>query len=94
MLAIQVGDRVYEIADDHAGELVSRLPSPPLEGGNSPSGSLHDKLRSAIHSQEPADLDHGELAILGVVIEEWANELGVDAADVQTLREAIARELA
>ena len=94
MLAIRVGDGVYELSEGSAGELVRRLPGEPLEGGEPTTGSLRYKLRDAIQSREPADLDHGELAILGVVIEEWANELGVDAADVQTLREAIARELA
>lgn len=93
MLAIQVGDQIYELADDNAEELISRLPGPPLEGGNPPSESLQDTLRNAFQSQEPAKLEHGELAVLGAVIEAWATELGVDAADVQKLRNAISDEL-
>ena len=93
VLAIRVGDDVYELSEESSRELISRLPGPPLEGGEPAAGSLHDKLRVAAHGQEPAVLDRSELAITGVVIEAWATELGVDAADVQELRDAIAREV-
>ena len=93
MLPIRVGDQVYVLSQDSAGNLVRRIPRPPLEGGEPAESSLHAKLRDAFHSGEPAELDRGELAVLGIVIEAWATELGVDAADVQELRDAIGNEL-
>ena len=93
MLAILVGDNVHVLSQSSASELVRRIPRPALEGGEPVSGSLEDKLRHAFHGHEPAILDRGELAILGAVIESWATEMGVDAADVQELRDAIAEYL-
>ena len=92
MLEIRLGDGVYTLDEQSSQELLRRLPAPPLEGEPA-TDSLEDKLRAALDSDEPADLDDGELAILGVVIEAWATEVGVDAADVQELRDAIADEL-
>ena len=82
MLSILVAGHVYTLGESSAAELVGRAPGP-----------LADKLRDAIHAHEPEQLDDGELATLGTVIEAWATELGVDAADVQELREAIADHL-
>jgi hypothetical protein len=93
VLSIGVGDQVYVLSQESAGELVRRLPRPPLEGGETVEGTLHGKLLDALHGGEPTELDRGELAVLGAVIEAWATELGVDAPDVQELRVAIANEL-
>lgn len=93
MLPIRVGDQVYVLSKDSAAELVRRIPRPPAEGGEPAEGTLHAKLRDALEGGKPAELDRGELAVLGIVIEAWATELGVDAADVQELRDAIANEL-
>ena len=93
MLAIQVGDDVYELSEDSAEALVQRVPHPPLMGGEPVSGSLLDKLRYAIQHEKPARLDDAELAVLGAVIEAWATEVAVDAADVQALRDAIGNRL-
>jgi hypothetical protein len=93
MLAIRVGDGVYTLDEESSQELFRRLTSAPLEGGGPAGGSLEDNLRAALGGREPVELDRGELAVLGVVIEAWATEMGVDAADVQELRDAIADEL-
>lgn len=93
MLPIRVGDQVYVLSQGSAAELVRRIPRPPLQGGEPVEGTLHGKLRDAVQGREPAELDRGELAVLGAVIEAWATELGVDAADVQELRTAISDEL-
>ena len=93
MLAIQVGDDSYELSDASAEALVRRVPHPPLGGGEPVSGSLLDKLQDAIQHREPALLDDAELAVLGAVIEAWASEVAVDAADVQALRDAIRNRL-
>jgi hypothetical protein len=88
MLAIRVADRVYELEQSSSEGLIRHL-----EGAEPATDELEAKLRVALDRREPATLDPGELAILGVVIESWATEMGVDAADVQDLRDAIADEL-
>lgn len=93
MLAIRIGDEDRVLSDESAAELIRRLPPPPLEGGEPLSESLEGKLREALETDEPALLEPGELALLGGTIEAWATELGVDAADVQQVRDAIAAEL-
>jgi hypothetical protein len=93
VLSIRVGDEVYGLSESSAAELVRRIPRDVIEGGEPPEGSLHAKLRDAMHSDKPAELDRRELAILGTVIEAWATEIGVDAPDVQSLREAISNDL-
>jgi hypothetical protein len=94
VLALRVGRETYVLTESSASELVRRIPRPPLQGGEPVSGTLEAKLRDALHSQEPAVLDRGELALIGTTIEAWATEVGVDAPDVQELREAIADEIA
>lgn len=96
MLAIRVGDEVYELSAASAAELARRLEptSPPLERGEPARGSIQDKLRDAIHSRQPAELDDGHLALVGVVLEAWAVEVDGDLpADVQDLRHGIAARL-
>lgn len=94
MFTIRVGEDVYELSELSSEELARRLEpaSPPLQEGGEPSpGSIQDKLRDAVHSQEPAELDDGQLALIGVVVEAWALEVDGDLpADVQDLRHAIA----
>nr|MBA2600065.1 hypothetical protein [Actinomycetota bacterium] len=68
--------------------------SPPLERGGPEPGSLQAKLRDAIHSRQPAELDDGHLALVGVVAEAWAVEVDGDLpADVHDLQHAIAARL-
>ena len=88
MLAIRVGDRVFELDPDEADGLVRHL-----ERAEPATEELEAKLRAALQAGEPVSPDPGELAILGIVIESWAMEFGVDADHVQDLREAIADEL-
>lgn len=94
MFTIRVSDDVYELSEANSEELARRLEpaSPPLQEGGEPSpGSIQDKFRDAVHSQEPAELDDGQLALIGVVVEAWALEVDGDLpADVQDLRHAIA----
>jgi hypothetical protein len=93
VLAVRVADDVFVLSESSAAELIGRVPRAPREGGEAVSGSLEEKLRDAVDLEEPAILDRGELAILGAVIESWATEMGVDAADVQDLRAAIAEHV-
>ena len=92
MFTIRVGDDVYELSEPSSAELARRLvpASPPLQAGGEPSpGSIQDRLRDA--AREPAELDDGQLALIGVVVEAWALEVDGDLpADVQELRHAIA----
>jgi hypothetical protein len=88
MLKIRVGDRVFELDPESAEGLIRHL-----ERAEPATEELEAKLRAALETGDPATLDQGELAILGIVIESWATEMGVDAGDVQDLREAIADEL-
>ena len=97
MFAIRVGDDAYELSGASSKELARRLEpaSPPLQEGGEPSpGSIQDKLRDAVHSQEPAELDGGHLALIAVVVEAWAMEVDGDIpADVRELWDAIAAHL-
>ena len=96
MLAIRVGDDVYELSAESSAELARRLEptSPPLERGEPAPGSIQDKLRDAVHSRQPAELDEGHLALVGVVLEAWAVEVDGDLpADVHDLRHGIAARL-
>jgi hypothetical protein len=96
MLAIRVGDDVYELSAASFDELARRLEptSAPLERGEPAADSIQDKLRDAIHSRQPAELHEGHLALVGVVLEAWAVEGDADLpADVQDLRHAIAARL-
>jgi hypothetical protein len=95
MLAIRVGSDVYELDDAAGAELVQRLQtSAPLEGGEPAEGSTADKLGDSLHSREPADLDDGDLALVGVVLESWAVDVDGDLpTDVEDLRSAIAARL-
>ena len=90
MLAIRLGDESYDLEDRSAAELRQRLAA---EDDGEVGRDLLRKLDEAAGRNEPASLDPGELALLGVVIETWATEVGVDARDVEELREAIADEL-
>lgn len=92
MHAVQVGDRAYALEPESAGELLARLRAAEPDGA-SPAADVERKLRAST-ATEPARLEGAELAVLGAVIEGWATEVAVDADDVQTLRGAIADELA
>jgi hypothetical protein len=96
MLSIRVGDDVYGLDDAGSADLVRRLElaSPGLPGGEPEPGTTLDKLRDAVHSQEPADLDDTDLALVGVVLEAWAVEVDGDLpSDVLELRYAISARL-
>jgi hypothetical protein len=95
VIRIRVGDDVYELDDESADELLRRIrvTEPPDHADTEASESLDHKLAAAAAAGEPAAPDLAELALLGIVIEAWAMEVGTDAADVEDLREAIAREL-
>ncbi len=95
MIGIRVGDEVYELDDESADELLRRIRAtePPDHAETEASESLDQKLAAAAAGGEPATPDLAELALLGIVIEAWAMEVGIDAADVEDLREAISREL-
>jgi hypothetical protein len=92
MLSIRVGEDVYGLDDSSSAELIRRLelasPTPPA--GAPEPGSTLDKLRDAAESEEPAQLDDGDLALIGVVLEAWMVEVDGDLpADVLELRYAI-----
>jgi hypothetical protein len=92
VLPIRVGDEVCVLSESSAAELMSRIARPA--GEDEPiAGTLEAKFRDALQSQVPAELDQGELAIIGATIEAWATEIAVDAGDVQVLRDAIAEQL-
>jgi hypothetical protein len=95
MLSIRVGDDLYGLDDSSSAELLRRLePTRPYEGGEPVAGSVYDKLRFAGDSQEPADLDNTDLALVGIVLEAWAVEVDGDLpADVLELRYAISARL-
>ena len=86
---------MYGLDDPSADELVRRLEAAsPSQGGSPQAGTTLDKLRDAVDAQEPAGLDDGDLALLGVVVEAWAVEVDGDLpGDVQELRQAIAASL-
>jgi hypothetical protein len=96
MLGIRVGNDVYGLSDLSASELVYRLKpmAAPLEGGEPEPGSILDKLRDAIHSRQPAELDDAEVIVVGVVLEAWLIEMeGQLPADAEELRRGIASRL-
>jgi hypothetical protein len=95
MIGVRVGDDVYELDDQSTDELLRRIreTEPPDHADSEAAESLDHKLAAAAAAEEPAAPDLAELALLGIVIEAWAMEVGTDAADVEDLREAIAREL-
>lgn len=88
-------DDVYGLDDSSSSELLRRLEdaSPVEEGQHEPLTTL-EKLRDAVDSEEAAQLDDGDLALIGVVLEAWAVEVDGDlAGDVEELRYAIAARL-
>jgi hypothetical protein len=92
MLSFRVSEDVYGLEDESASELVRRVEegTPPMVGGEPERGSLLEKLRDGVHSQEPVALDNTELAIVGIVLEAWAVEVDGDLPDdVQELRLAV-----
>ena len=96
MLDIRVGGDTYGLDDQTADELVRRVEraSPELVGGEPEPGSALDKLRKAYDAQSSVDLDQGDLALLGVVLEAWFQETnGVVPDDARELQLAIARTL-
>ena len=96
MLEIRVGGDVYGLDDASAGELVRRVEraSPELVGGEAEPGSALDKLREANDAQTSADLEPGDLALVGVVLEAWFQETNGDIPeDARELQLAIARQL-
>jgi hypothetical protein len=95
MLSIRMDDDVYGLDDSSSSELLRRLEdaSPVEEGQHEPLTTL-EKLRDAVDSEEAAQLDDGDLALIGVVLEAWAVEVDGDlAGDVEELRYAIAARL-
>jgi hypothetical protein len=94
MLSIRVDDDDYGLGDSSSSELVRRLEnaSPPPEGE---IDTTLEKLRAALDSEKAAQLDDGDLALIGVVLEAWAVEEDGDLpGDVEELRYAIAARLA
>ena len=96
MLRVAVGDESHDLDDESADELLRRVAAvePDDHDHGEAAQSLDEKLRAARAAGEPARLDKAELAVLGVVIEAWALEVGTDARDVEALRDAIGDELA
>ena len=93
MLLIRVEDNVYGLDDSSSSELIRRLEdaSPPPEG---PIDTTLEKLRDAVDSQAAAQLDDGDLALIGVVLEAWAVDVDGDLpGDAEELRYAIADRL-
>ena len=95
MLEIRVGDDTYGLADETAARLVRRVElATPQVGGEPDPGTTLDKLRDAHHGHARAELDDGDLALLGVVLEAWFQETsGELPGDAEELRLAIARHL-
>ncbi|HZB23889.1 MAG TPA: hypothetical protein VE444_08595 [Gaiellaceae bacterium] len=90
MLEIRVGDDVYGLGDLTADELVRRVEraSPELVGGEPAPGSALEKLRTS------AELEPGDLALVGVVLEAWFQETNGDVPeDARELQLAISRRL-
>jgi hypothetical protein len=95
MLSIRVNDDVYGLDDSSSSELLRRLEgaSPIEEGQHEPHTTL-EKLRDAVDSEQAAQLDDGDLALIGVVLEAWAVEVDGDLpGDGEELRYAIAARL-
>jgi hypothetical protein len=96
MLEIRVGGDVYGLDDSTAGELVRRVESasPELVDAEPEPGSALDKLRNAQDAQTSAELEPGDLALVGVVLEAWFQETNGDIPeDARELQLAIARRL-
>jgi hypothetical protein len=95
MLSVRVDDDVYGLDDASSDELIRRLElASPEDAGEADPGSTLDKLRDAIDSEEPAELDDADLALLGVVLEAWMLEVDGDLpADASELRYAISDRL-
>jgi hypothetical protein len=92
MLTVRIDEDLYGLDDASASELIRRLEQASLEAE---PGSTLDKLQETVNSEEPADLDDADLALLGVVVEAWAVEVGGDLpGDVSELRYAISDRLA
>ena len=93
MLSIRVDDDVYVLDDSSSSALLRRLE----DASPSPEGEIDttlEKLRAALDSDEPAQLDDGDLALIGVVLEAWAVEEDGDLpGDAEELRYAIADRL-
>jgi hypothetical protein len=90
MLEIRVGGDVYGLEDVTADELVRRVERASPEQ----PGSALDKLLQAHHAQTSVDLDQGDLALIGVVLEAWFQETNGDVPeDARELQLAIARTL-
>jgi hypothetical protein len=94
MVSIRVGDNVYGLDDSSSAELLRRLEdATPVEEGVGPR-STFVKLRGAVGSDQSADLDDGDLALIGVVVEAWAVEVDGDLPpDVEELRYAVSDRL-
>jgi hypothetical protein len=92
---VRIGSDVYGLTDSSLDELTRRVrdAEPPDHDESEAAQSLERKLVAAAETGAPVEPDPAELALLGVVIEAWAVELGTDAADVESLREAIADAL-
>ena len=93
MVLLRVADDVFELSESSADELLQRIAPTEPSDQESASDSLEQHLREG--GQAPLTLDDGELAVIGVVIEAWTAEVGLDALpdDVHELRHAIAERL-
>jgi hypothetical protein len=96
MLEISVGGDVYGLDDETAAELLRRvdLATAPLVGREPEPGTTLYKLQAADEAQASPELDDGDLALVGVVLEAWFQETDGDVpADAHELQLAIARHL-
>lgn len=96
MLEIPVGGDMYGLDDETADDLVRRVEraSPELVGAEPEPGSALDKLRKANDAQTSAELEPGDLALVGVVLEAWFQETNGDIPEgARELQIAIARQL-
>lgn len=91
MPELHIGEDVYGLTDESLAELTVRVreAEPGDHDSSEAAQSLETKLDAAARGDSPR-LDLAELAVLGVVIESWAVELGTNAPDVESLRDAIA----
>jgi hypothetical protein len=91
MPEVRIGPDVYGLTEESLAELTARVreAEPPDHDRGEAAQTLEEKLQAAATGASP-ELDPGELAVLGVVIESWAVELGTNAPDVESLRDAIA----
>lgn len=87
MLEIRVLGDVYGLDDASARELVRRVEA----ASPSEQATTLDKLRDAEDEGIPAELDDGDLALVGVVLEAWFQDTDGDLpADAHELQLAIA----